>query len=197
MKKLLFVLSLLSLTLSSMLVLSSCDVLSFFGKKGKEVDDGSNVPAPEFYFVDAKKNLSDEGYEVKVTDDFNSDYGLVATLYAYADDDRDYDNSYDRDYDDSLIILEFADKELARLAFECVKASVDGSYNYNKDTLEINKYLKENHKRDFTSTEYDELKDQIRELEYSIEEIEEDERVIGRDGVFVWVGTLDAIRDSK
>lgn len=177
-------LALISLTLCSVLALSSCDLFNF-NKEEEVVDDGSNAPKPEFKFETAKKNLTGEGYYVEVYYEFDCYSATAASLYAENDDGEE------------LYIYEFVDKEMARLFFEYIKAKVDSSYNDDKHNLEINNYLKENYKRDFSDSEFDSLKEEIKELEKSIEDYEKGDYVVGRDGVFVWLGHREIIKDSK
>jgi len=169
MKKILTVLLAMAMLLGCVAVLASCT------KQG---------PKPNLDLEDAADVLEDEDYSVVYVDDEDDlDPGMVETLTAYDDDNY-------------LYVIKFASSATAKLYYEEIKLEYD--YNLESTKLEIKskEHTLKKYDDDLENAEIDEIEDDIKDLEKEIKEMEE-EACFGRSGKYVWIGTKDAVKDSK
>ena len=163
----------LSLLLALLMLAGCVFALSACGKEKPELD-----------LDDAEKNLKDAGYTVYRTDNEDYlDYGEEDHLYAYNDDD------------DMLEIIEYESRALAKIAYKHLKGTYEDSIATVKNEISHMEDLLEELEDELTSEEIQEMKDAIDEAKEQLELLEEYQ--CGRDGVFVWMGTRRAIKDSQ
>ena len=144
----------------------------------------SCAPSPELDLRDAQDNLEDNDYFVTIND--NEAYlelNQEQMLYAYHGDD-------------SITIIEYKDAKSARLAYEAIKLEYDNGIKEIKLEIKCLEHLLAKYEKELNSDEIDDLEDEIKELNKDLEDAKE-ERVFGRFGKFVWMGTADAVKDSK
>lgn len=139
---------------------------------------------PKLDIDDAEDNLKDEDYMVTVNDD-PSDPMYKATLNA-------------TNGDDYLRIIWFDKASVAKLYYQSLKMEE----KQEKEELELEiktlKKLIKLYDDDYKSSELDMLEDELKDLEKELKDLKKgDDRVYGRSGKVVWVGTKTAIKDSK
>ena len=141
---------------------------------------------PELDISDAKKNLKREDYVVEAEDDDdNLEVGVVEELVAYSEDGEDY-----------IVIIQYDSIKLAKMNYKLLKQEFDSQIKALKLEIKQIEYVLKKYDKELDSDEIDEYKDEIKELKNEIEEMQE-EGAFGRSGKTVWVGTSNAIKDSK
>lgn len=139
---------------------------------------------PELDLRDAQDNLEDNDYYVTLTDsdellELNQEQILFASRG-----------------DDSITIIEYKDSKSARLAYEAIKFEYETLIKELKLEIKNLEHLLSKYEKELNSHEIDDLEDEIKELNKEMEDAKE-EYFFGRRGKFVWVGSFDAIEDSK
>ena len=137
---------------------------------------------PTMDLEDAEEALKDEGYSVSYNDD-PSDHDKAEYLRASKDDDY-------------IQVYVFETVKAANLYYESLKMSREFEIDSLKHQIKTIKYKLRAFEDDMKSEEIDALEDQLKELEKDLKEMKEDV-VIGKWGKTVWVGTKDALKDSK
>ena len=152
---------------------------------------------PELDFGDAADNLEDHDYEVLIDDD-DLDVNVKRMLSAYDDGDN------------FLYMIEYKDTKSAKLAYEELKMQYDEEikgieFEIKNIELKIEtiEHILEEYDNKLDSDEIDNYKEELDELEDGLKDLNneleeaEDEGAFGRNGNIVWIGTIDAIEDSK
>lgn len=139
---------------------------------------------PELDLRDAQDNLEDNDYLVTLRDsEEDLDLNEEQILYAYHKDD-------------SITIIEYKDTKSARLAYEAIKLEYETEIEVIELEIKSLEHLLSKYEKELNSDEIDNLEDEIKELNKELEDAKE-EYVFGRSGKFVWMGTADAVKDSK
>lgn len=176
MKKFLTVILAVSLLIGSVLVFSSCDMMT------------SLFNSPELDLEDAKDNLEDNGYSVSYNDD-PSQVNVKETLTAT------YSDSFFSGAKETLNITVYADSKSASLAYDKLKIQKDVQKEFIELQIQEYENILKKYDDDLRSSESDYYEDQIKDLEEQLEELED--AIIGKSGNTVWYGTKQAIDDSK
>ena len=142
----------------------------------------SCVARPEKDLDDARDNLEDEDYIVSYSDDSDQP-GYEEYLYAR------------NDKDDTLTVIIFSDTKLAGMYYDEMKAQIQYEKETIKREIKALEHMLKKYDDDMDSDEVDEMEDEIKDLKKELKEY--DEIVIGKSGKTVWMGTKDAIKDSK
>ena len=146
--------------------------------------------SPELSIDEARTNLKNKGYTVKIT--AGSDviefegYYLIEELYA----ENKSENNFIR-------IYHFKESSVAKAYYNNIVERYGMRISYAESAVKYYKCILEQHKSEMTS---EEIEDVEREIEYRQEDIEtynNELKKIGRSGTCVWYGTYYAIQDSK
>ena len=137
---------------------------------------------PEKDLEDAAENLEDEDYIVSYEDDVD-DVGYEEKLYAR------------NDKDDTLTVIVFSDTKLAGMYYDEMKAQLKYQEETIKRQIKALEHTLKKYDDDMDSDEVDEMEDEVKDLKKQLKKF--DEMVIGKSGKTVWMGTKDAIKDSK
>ena len=141
------------------------------------------APAPKKDLEKAKDALEDEKYSVSYSDEDDSGDGIEERLYA-----TDGKDNY-------LYILKFEKTSTAKLYYKSLVNENDNELALNKAYLKYYEHILKNFEDDMDDKQVDSYEDNIEEYEEEIEDAKE--LVIGRSGKIVWIGTKQAIKDSK
>ncbi|MBR3864020.1 MAG: hypothetical protein IKJ19_02745 [Clostridia bacterium] len=144
---------------------------------------------PEFDLELAKENLEDRDYYVSyhVIDDYYSydNKGMKESLYAY-----------NEETDGTIEIVVFENEKIAKLFLEVIKLEFEQEKEYCELEIKfLEEYLKV-YKNKLSSSEIDEIEDEIKELKLEIEE-EFGQYIFGRRGKIVWFGNEKGINATK
>ena len=147
-------------------------------------------PKPVFDIDDAKEALEDADYYVRVDDKLTAEsceYGeaIDERLTAYSEDGEDY-----------IIMTLFETTGMAKKYYNYLVDEMDREVETIKSEIKMLEYYLKKFGDDMSSDEYDEIEDEIKEMKKELEEYKE-EWCIGRRGKLVWVGNIDAIKDTK
>lgn len=146
-------------------------------------------PSPKLNLEKAAENLRQNGYYASYYDEDDFDETDIDEMNLKGKVSASYGNDY-------VIIYKFRDVRSAKLFYKAYKAEYDLEVKILK--LEIKMYRNLLFRYPFKLSEFDK-KDLLEEIQLLKEDIKDfkKENVIGRSGKYVWVGTADAIKDSK
>ncbi len=176
MKKLLTLLCSFVMLFTCIFAFSGCSaVKSLFANK------------PEFDLELAKENLEDRDYYVSyhVIDDYYSNNGIKENLVAT-----------NPKTGGEIEIYLYENEKIAKLSLEVIKFEFEQEKEYCELEIKfLEEYLKV-YKNKLSSSEIDEIEDEIKELKLEIEE-EFDQYTFGRRGKIVWIGNEKGINATK
>ncbi len=141
---------------------------------------------PKLNLEKAEKNLDDEDYIVRLTDDEDDlEVGMSEMLYA----------SNGSDY---ICIIKFKKSSTAKLAYQEIEYKYDCSVKECEMEIKSLEHILKTYEDDLKSSEIDNYEDQLKEMEEKLEDLkEQDDYIFGRSGKYIWYGTPDALKDSK
>lgn len=138
---------------------------------------------PELDIYAAEKNLKGEDYEVDVEE--KPDAGIEEALSAYSEDG-----------DDFIYIVKFEDAKLAKKYYKVMEQAHDSEVEALELEIELIECILEKCNDDLDSDEIDDYEDELKDLKKELEEIQK-ESFFGISGSTIWVGTENAIKDSR
>lgn len=100
------------------------------------------------------------------------------------------------DYDDYIVIVVYEDAAYAKIVYKHLKHLIESEIEELKIQIKTIEYALKHYDNDLTSKEIDELEDELKELKEELENCEET-YIYGRSGNVVWYGTTNAAEDSK
>ena len=157
------------------------------------------APAPKLNIEKAADNLEDEDYTVMYTDDEDE---LGAALGAFSLPSQagvaveEMLVAYSEDGDDMLVIIKFETLKAAKMIFNQKKMEKKYQIESIKDKIEMYKWFAKKYDDDLSSKEIDAIEDAVKEWKDELKDMKK-ESVLGMSGKYVWIGTKDAIKDSK
>ncbi len=137
---------------------------------------------PQLNLEDAEKNLKKEGYTVFLTE---SDMAHVEDVLTATDGKEN-----------TVTITEFEEETTAKLYCNTQETKRDNEIAEIKAEIKYYKHLLKEYKDELGEVTTKAYKEKVKSLEEEIKNIK-DERVVGRNGAYVWVGTKKAIRATK
>lgn len=137
---------------------------------------------PQLNLEDAEKNLKKEGYTVFLTE---SDMTHVANVLTATDGKEN-----------TVIITEFEKEATAKLYCNTLETERDSEIAELKAELKYYKHLLKEYKDELGEVTTKAYKEKVKSIEQEIKDVKS-EKVIGRSGAYVWVGTKKAIRATK
>ena len=147
---------------------------------------------PELNLAKTKRNLEYMDYEIEIINgDELKEYGM----YAYGVEEVFFAES--EEGDNGIIIIYFEKASLARACFKMMKAELKGEIDCLKAEIRYYEMLVREYEYQILSEDLDNIKDEIKDCNKYLIELEEKYEYMGRSGEFVWCGTKRAIEDSK
>lgn len=146
------------------------------------------TPKPSFEFKQVKKVMEELDYSVEIEqgDDFYGEYGVIEMLIAYEDDGND-----------ELTIVKFSNKKIAKVYYNLMKFEAEKNIEEVKLMIKSGETILKEMRDELSSEEIDDLEDEKKDYKKELKDIEEEGRVYGISGYYVWYGTENAIKDSK
>ena len=146
----------------------------------------SCVAIPKLDLKHAERALKEENYYVSYIDDAEDlDAGEIENFTATSRDGKDH-----------LYVVRYETTKLAKLNYEVIKLERQNSIDATKKEIKIIEYTLKKFDKDLSRTEYNELNDRLEDLYDALDTLQKD-LSIGINGKYVWVGTKNAIKDSK
>lgn len=146
-------------------------------------------PSPKLDLKKAAENLREKDYYVIYFGDYYFDEYDIDEMYLKeelrATDGGDY-----------LHIYKFRDLRSAKLFYKTCKVEYNNEIETLKLEIKMNRNMLNRYPFKLTSLDKEDLQEEIKLLKEELKEFKK-ENVIGRSGKYVWVGTADAIKDSK
>ena len=136
--------------------------------------------------------LEDNDYVVEVfKDDEATIMGIqgVVSKVLYAENEETGEYFY---------MYETKDEEAAKLYYDMKKTEIKNEIAQCKDEIALYKNLKNSYKKDLWHEDMADIEDSIKELKKEIEDLKEDLKCIGVNGVYFWeASSEDALKDAQ
>lgn len=155
--------------------------------------------SPKLNFDKAEDNLKDEDYEVICTDEeekMGSALRYIDLPSQAAPAVEEVLAAYSEDGDDMLIIIKFEKTKAAKMVYKHLRAEMRYEIQSAKDQIEMYEWFVKKYDDDLSSQEIDYMEDAIKDMKDELKDMKK-ETSLGRSGKYVWIGTKDAVKDSK
>lgn len=146
----------------------------------------SCVAIPKLDLKQAERALKEENYYVSYIDDAEDlDAGELERFSASSRDEKDY-----------LYVTRYETIKLAKLNYEVIKLERQSNIDSIKKEIKVIEYTLKKFDKELSRTEYNDLSDDLENLYDALDTLQKD-LSIGINGKYVWIGTKNAIKDSK
>ncbi len=130
--------------------------------------------------------LKEAKYEVDVTKDASTSFGMDAKKVLRASDNNT---------DDYFYIYMFEKDSTAKIIYESYQMRQNTTISQKEQEIRVYEHFLAEYKDTLKSDEINEFEDNIKELKEEIKEARED-YVFGYHGTLFWYGTADALKDA-
>lgn len=151
---------------------------------------GAGCSSPKLNIEDAEEALREKGYEVEIEHDvYDSEFGvdgvIKKSLYAERDDMW-------------IEIYELENAKTAKLFQKIIESEMEAEKNTIQAYIEYYEHILDEYKDDLKSDEVSEIEDTIKEYKKELENCEEEEKVLGVNGKYIWhASDIDIIEDAQ